>query len=50
MAGWGTPDGPARITADGTLQTGSTAETKNGGQLNPDHSRWLMGYPTGWDD
>jgi hypothetical protein len=50
LAGWGTPDGPARITADGTLQTGSTAAMESGGQLNPDHSRWMMGYPTGWDD
>ncbi|WP_287417721.1 hypothetical protein [Oceanithermus sp.] len=42
--------GPARITADGTLRTGSSAETRSGGQLSPAHSRWLMGYPPAWDD
>lgn len=29
--------------------TGSLAQTENGGQLNPAHSRWLMGYPIVWD-
>ena len=39
---------PARWTSDGTLLTGSFAQMANGGQLNPEHSRWLMGYPAGW--
>ena len=43
------PGGPARITADGALLTGSDAGMESGGQLNPAHSRWLMGYPVAWD-
>lgn len=46
--------GPARLTASGVLLIGSDAvpnlgtQTDGGGQLNPEHSLWLMGIRKEW--
>jgi hypothetical protein len=40
--------GPVRFTASGEVLTGLDAGTESSGQLNPEHSLWLMGIPREW--
>jgi hypothetical protein len=37
------------LPTTGSLAIGSPVETAKPGQLNPAHSRWLMGLPPEWD-
>ena len=59
LAAWSTPrenkrgfpdahGSDERTENSGPQQTGFSAETANGGQLSPEHSRWLMGFPAEW--
>jgi hypothetical protein len=36
------------MAVSGMTSNGFPAETAKPGQLNPDFSRWLMGYPAEW--
>jgi hypothetical protein len=38
----------AQLADSGQAATGGTVETASTGQLNPDYSRWLQGFPAVW--
>lgn len=48
LEAWALLTGPVRLTVTGEMLTGSAVRTESGGQLNPEHSRWLMAYPSVW--
>ena len=51
LACWTTPSALTKvIEPSGQSVTGSHSGTGKSVQLNPAHSRWLMGYPPEWDD
>lgn len=48
LSRWTTTDGPARLTVSGEMLIGCSARMESGGQLNPEHARWLMACPSQW--
>ena len=51
LSSWPTTEnGPARLTVFGEMLTGSSARMASGGQLNPEHSRWLQAFPAAWEN
>lgn len=48
--GWDVSWTPQRAAVSGVTLIGSEAGIAFGGQLNPDHSRWLQGIPAVWSD